>query len=225
MNINYLLQPIVDVHSGDVLHYEVLSRPKDLGGAESLEAYFETMAPATQMAIIQDQLECFAPYQIPLAINVSSSLLADPEQCFRLIELVGDHQMPVLLEFTEGTPLPPAGIVNPYFNQLRTVGCRVALDDFGAGCNQDIAGVQNYDFDVIKIDRSVSNRWNDPRRKASLSLLAQVIKMLGKTAIAEGIETQEQADSLSAMGFNQQQGYFHCRPGTMQEVRYAVGSH
>jgi len=223
VNIPYVLQPIVDVLSGDTLHYEVLSRPDSLDDAPSLEHYFENMTPALQLEIIRDQLQHFAVYQIPLAINVSPKLLDCPQQRHALVELIRTHDMPLLLEFTEGSPLPPEEQVNPYLRDLRAVGCQVALDDFGSGYNIDIASIQDYDFDVIKIDRSLSSRWDDPRRKPSLSLLAHLIKTLGKTAIAEGIETQAQADSLQTIGFNRQQGNYHCRPGTLQAIRPAAG--
>ena len=223
MNISYLVQPILDVPSGDVMHYEVLSRPSDLAGADSLESFFESMSAAQQFEIIHDQLIHFAPSHLPVSVNVSGRLLHDPQMCFRLIELLGDLSMPVMLELTEGHPLPTPDVVNPYFRQLRKVGCVLALDDFGTGHSANIDTIHHYDFDVIKIDRSLSNQWQDPTRSPSLALLAQVIQMLGKTAVAEGIETHEQMQGLAKLGYPQQQGYYHGRPCPLNEALHAVG--
>lgn len=221
--MNYLLQPILDMHSREAVHYEVLSRPSSIGAASCLEDYFERMSAAQQLEIIHDQLLHFAPSGLPLSINVSGRLLHDSDACFRLIEILGDFSMPLMIELTEGHPLPDAAQVNPYFRQLRSVGCLLALDDFGTGHSANIDTIHHYDFDVIKIDRSLSNQWQDPTRAPSLALLAQVINMLGKTALAEGIESKDQMEGLIKLGYQQQQGYFHGRPIELNEVLHAVG--
>lgn len=216
--MRFLLQPIVDVRSQDILHYEVLSRPTDVDPGTSLDSYFEQMSLAEQLSLIRAQLTHFADLDIPLSINVSSRILFDSTSCYRLIEMIGDHPKPVLLEFTEGHPLPPAGDVNPYFSQLRQLGAQMALDDFGTGHSTQMDIIHNYDFDVIKIDRSMILAWDDPQRSASLRVLSRVLQMLGRVCVVEGIETSEQKLGLLNMGFNLQQGYLHGRPQAWEQL-------
>lgn len=220
--MRFLLQPIVDAESQDLLHYEVLSRPDDLSPGQSLETYFEQMGLAEQLDLIQAQLTHFVDLDTPLSVNVSSKLLFDANSCYRLIEMIGDHPKPTLLEFTEGHPLPPAADVNPFFSQLRQLGARIALDDFGTGHSTQMEIIHNYDFDVIKIDRSMVMTWNDPKRAASLQLLGRVLQMLGRVCVVEGIETVEQKLGLMKLGFNLQQGYLHGRPQEWEQ-RDVVG--
>ncbi len=91
--------------------------------------------------------------------------------------------------------------------QIRELGCRVALDDFGAGYSS-LAQLKVLPLDYLKIDGSlVRNLLDDPQDRAILETVIQLGKALNLPLIAEHAATQAHVDALFAMGVEYVQGY------------------
>lgn len=202
MLAQYLYQNIIHAESGDIVHREVLSRPENMQGKDTLEAFFESMPPQTQLEWLEDQLDELSKHgDSSWAVNLSATCLVDDTTRPKAAELLRRHPYPVIIEITEGNPLPEAAVLNGFFNSLRQFGHRFALDDFGSGCNQHMSLIADYDFDIIKIDRSLTQDVDNRHVYTHLRLLRQFLRLASKTAVVEGIETQHQLDMLSTLGY------------------------
>ena len=93
--------------------------------------------------------------------------------------------------------------------QLRDIGVRTAIDDFGTGYSS-FAYLKQFPVDALKIDRSfVSGLPGDPRDAAVVRGVAGIGHDIGMEVVAEGVETQAQADALRAAGVLRAQGWLY----------------
>jgi diguanylate cyclase (GGDEF)-like protein len=116
------------------------------------------------------------------------------------------------IEITEGTLLEAGALERSNLNALREFGARVLLDDFGTGYSS-LGYLREFQIDVIKIDRSFTDRMLDDSHSAAL---IQAILAMGRgmdmEVVAEGIETEEQAKLLRLLGCRFGQGFGLGRP-------------
>ena len=161
-----------------------------------------------------------------MSINVSARQLRDPNFSGDVLEALHRsdiHPGYLQLEITETTVAQNRDTAIAILEQLRKVGVQVAIDDFGTGYSS-LSYLQDLPFDRIKIDKSfialIGSGGNSEK------ICRTIIKMaheLGKLAIAEGVETKEQADFLIANGCDSVQGYFYSHPLPQQEFLDFVG--
>lgn len=150
-----------------------------------------------------------------VAINLSSFQIASSGLAERVAELIERMQLdPRRLEFelTETAILGNKEIVNRNLTGLRELGCRIALDDFGTGYSS-LAWAKFCPVDVIKIDRSfVNNVTHEPADRAIIASVVELAHQLKVSVLAEGIETEDEAAALRALGCELVQGYLFARP-------------
>ena len=213
IDADFMVQHIVHWDSQEITHQEVLSRPKNMGGAPSLEVFFENMAPATQIEWLKLQLDDVVSRENATnSLNLSATALRAEEHREAVFDLLAGHREPVVLEITEGHPMPTPAIANAFFQRLRKLGHRLALDDFGAGESQKMSLIAEYDFDIIKIDRGVSARFEDTKVRQHLRVIRSFVSLMNKQCVVEGIESNDQLNTLRDLGFTTFQGYFLHRP-------------
>jgi FOG: EAL domain len=100
---------------------------------------------------------------------------------------------------------------------FRDAGIQVAIDDFGTGYSS-LTYLQKLDIDYLKIDQAfVRDLKSDSKNMALCTAIIVMAHELGLKVIAEGIETQEQHDLLSAAGCDYGQGYFYARPAEAED--------
>ncbi len=118
----------------------------------------------------------------------------------------------VTLEITERQELPDFSKAAGLVKSLRQRGYTVALDDAGIG-HSGLSYVQKLGADVIKIDKLfVDAVVSEHSARVLIGLLVNLARELGMTTVAEGIESQEQADALAALGVDKGQGYLMSPP-------------
>ena len=117
------------------------------------------------------------------------------------------------LEVTESLFLHNPAAAKAAFMQLKEAGLTLALDDFGTGYSS-LSYLQALPFDVLKIDqRFVAQlRPQDTKSEALVATIIALGRNFGMTVLAEGVETEEQASKLVALGCQQLQGYLLGRP-------------
>jgi EAL domain-containing protein (putative c-di-GMP-specific phosphodiesterase class I) len=102
---------------------------------------------------------------------------------------------------------------------LREVGVKFSIDDFGTGYSS-LAYLSTLPIDSLKIDRSfVSGMSEKPQNVEIVRAVMTLGRSLGKTIIAEGIETAEQLSMLEAIGVDMGQGYLLSRPLRAEQVQ------
>ena len=220
-------QPIVDIASRRAKSYETLLRYTDpVLGAVTPDEFIPLAEELGLISEIDDWVLANAmseaaavPGKVRLSVNVSPAWLADPSAINRLAELSHKHGMPLRrlgLEITERAALSAA--VPATLARLRAIGVRVLLDDFGTGYSS-LAYIRTLDIDAIKIDKGFLDGVNDDRHTiAILEAIVTLTDRLGAQAIAEGVETEEQAQLLASLGCRWAQGYHFGRPGPADEV-------
>jgi diguanylate cyclase (GGDEF)-like protein/PAS domain S-box-containing protein len=125
------------------------------------------------------------------------------------------------IEVTERVLLDDVERVATTFAEIKDLGVRLCIDDFGTGYSS-LSYLQNYPFDVLKIDRAFVH--GAVGHEGGISLLRAINSMaesLHLEVVAEGVETREQMDLLIELGCGFAQGFYFCRP--MSADRLGVG--
>jgi diguanylate cyclase (GGDEF)-like protein len=147
-----------------------------------------------------------------LNVNISARDLREPDfapavaRMLEEFELAGDR---IMLEVTETMVLEPGQSVAT-LHQLRALGVRVSLDDFGTG-HSTLTMLHDCPVDEIKLDRSFTQARVDGRVPVAAAVI-HLAQALGLHAVAEGVETSAQAEQLLALGYIAAQGYHFARP-------------
>jgi predicted signal transduction protein with EAL and GGDEF domain len=120
----------------------------------------------------------------------------------------------LMLEITEGVLIDNPEEVLKRIEQLRAIGVRIALDDFGSGYSS-LGYLQRFPFDKLKIDRSfVSTLGRSPNAAVIIQAIVALGRALGVTVVVEGVETEEQRVLLRLAGCDEMQGFLFARPNT-----------
>lgn len=150
-----------------------------------------------------------------IAVNVSAAQLLAPNFVETVQRALGEHLLAVAqidLELTESLVMTDiAGSIDK-LHQLREQGVKIAVDDFGAGYSSLIY-LAKLPVDYLKIDQAFVKGL--PQDRESVTIISSIIGLghaLGLQVIAEGVETQAQADLLVALGCDQIQGYYFAKP-------------
>lgn len=122
------------------------------------------------------------------------------------------------LEVTETALLDDSEATIEILHQLRALGVRISLDDFGVGYSS-LSYLRKFPFDRIKIDRSfVGTLGESPESVAIVHTIASLGSVLGVETTAEGVETIEQLDFVRECGCTAVQGYYFGKPCPAAEV-------
>lgn len=164
-----------------------------------------------------------------MSVNLSPRQLVDLHLVDDVIATMSRHGLyagELQLEITEGLLMEDPASAGRLFDELRAGGVQISLDDFGTGYSS-IGQMKNFAPDTVKIDRSFVSGIGGPDRSSDESLIAAIVGMsgaLGFRTIAEGVETQAQADRLFELGVPYAQGFHFSRPVLPEAMRAAVGS-
>ncbi len=121
------------------------------------------------------------------------------------------------LEITESLLIDNDGKVLEAIEALRRLGVRIALDDFGTGYSS-LSYLSRLPIDKLKIDQAFVRLLPDRHNEALVETIVLMARRLGKTVVAEGIETVEQRDYLTRLGCEIGQGYLFGRPSRPENL-------
>jgi diguanylate cyclase (GGDEF)-like protein len=234
-------QPIVDLPAGTVFGVEALIRwehpergfvspadfipvAEDNGLIVELGAW--VLRTACEQAVAwRDELGEDAPRRF--TVNVSARQLAEPGFADLVETVLAETGLPaavLVVEVTE-TAVFGGGPAVRALRDLDALGVRIALDDFGTG-HSSLTLLQTVPVHVLKVDKSfVDNITMAGRHAVIATALIQVADGLGLSAVAEGVETAEQAAELYRMGYRWAQGYHFGRPMPPAGISEAVRCH
>lgn len=217
-------QPIVDLRTGDIHHFEALCRfDRDQSPFELVRFAEETgAAPELDLAVLGKVLERVRRMPVNgngnrkrIAVNVSGAsitdarFMAEAEKLLRDCATAGDR---ILFEITESARINDLLQANSAIQRLRQWGFPVCLDDFGAG-TASFQYLSLIDVDIVKLDGStIRNARISPRGGAFLSALTEFCKRLGTEVVAEHIDCPDLMDFCIQSGCQLGQGYLFGRP-------------
>jgi diguanylate cyclase (GGDEF)-like protein len=238
--IAFHYQPIVDIASGRIVSVEVLARwhhPER--GAISPELFVPIAEESGCGGELLERLIAHAAVQFPpiaaadptgslaLAINVSASqLTAEPlvDSIRGLVAATGIEPERIIVEISESALSGAADSYLARFSELRALGVRVSLDDFGTA-STSIAQLRSLPIDQIKLDRSFVVGLGEASPDAALAAgVLPLARALGIEVVAEGIETEAQLAHLFALGYRTGQGYMLARPGPAADTATLVAA-
>jgi diguanylate cyclase (GGDEF)-like protein/PAS domain S-box-containing protein len=160
----------------------------------------------------QDSLGAQAPRQ--LAVNLSRAQLKRAGLVDDVRAVLQDHGMPpeaLQLEVTESLAAQDER-VQTTLRELKNLGVRLALDDFGTGYSS-LACLHQMPVDTVKVDRSfVKHAETIEYHRVLIEATIRVARTLGMTTVAEGIETEGQAELMLALECDRGQGFLFSRP-------------
>jgi EAL domain-containing protein (putative c-di-GMP-specific phosphodiesterase class I) len=223
----FAFQPVFCAATGKIDYFECLLRMRDLEGRLICGGEFITSIEQLGLiGFIDDYVldrtvhELTTNPSIKLGLNVSSRTAREGSWLRSLISLAQSRPglaQRLVVEITETAAFPDIEETARFVDTLRRAGCRVALDDFGAG-HTSLRHLETLAVDTIKIDRSFIRNLADNQEKQSASReLLSPIRAFGFATVAEGIENAEDAGAVRAEGFGYLQGY-HLGPPTIDRV-------
>jgi diguanylate cyclase (GGDEF)-like protein/PAS domain S-box-containing protein len=152
---------------------------------------------------------------IPLSVNVSPAQFRQPDFAVRVQAALAEHGTPagaLILELTEGLLIDQRDASLARMRELADLGIRFSIDDFGTGYSS-LSYLTSMPLYELKIDkRFIDDTPRDARDTAIVQAILAMARHLGLRVVAEGVETQEQADFLVAHDCDGLQGYLYARP-------------
>lgn len=154
-----------------------------------------------------------APFHIGINITARHCRdLALVDDCREFLDAFPAGAIVLVLELTERELIEPTNITQQLFGQLHALGVKIAIDDFGTG-HSSLAYLRQFNVDFLKIDQSfVAMIGADALSRHILDSIIELSGKLDLDMVAEGVETIEQRDYLTAHGVNFLQGYLFGRP-------------
>ncbi len=227
-------QPIVRLDSGDVCGVEALLRWNhptlgNISPAEFIPVAEETalIVPIGQWVLEQSVkwvLDTNRTRNTPLKVhvNLSKKQLMQPEiiDVIRdLLQTTGLDPALLDLEVTETAVVGEQGGLADRLAELRDLGCRLSMDDFGTG-QSSLSCLHEYPITTLKIDRSfISNMDIRSEFVAVVQAILTLARTLDVEVVAEGVETPGQMARLQALGCDHAQGYFFAKPMQGQDAK------
>ena len=231
-------QPIVPLDPDeDYRHYEILLRLKDKKGKIIAPGAFLPaaerygMMPLVDRWVVRNTLEALstawqgrklAPINT-VAINLSGGLLGDESFLDFVKEALNEYSLPPKLlcfEITETVAIANFTQAETFIRELRELGCRFSLDDFGSGF-ASFSYLKTLPVDYLKIDGSfVRHMDKDPVDYAMVDVINRIGQVMNLKTIAEFVENEDILDGLKTLGVNYAQGYHLGKPQPLYEVMY-----
>jgi diguanylate cyclase (GGDEF)-like protein len=214
-------QPIVPVQGSSEEFYEVLVRLPDKHGKYVLPSTFLPpaerfgMLAAVESQVLDKAFKALAGLRAAgrparLSVNLSGQGFEDPELGFRIKNALDTYDLKggsLVFEITEQTVVRYQQRVSALMEDLQAIGCRFALDDFGAGFSS-YSYMKHVPIDYIKISGEfVDNVATDPVDCALVKSIVQIARALGKQTIAENVENESVYRTIVSLGVDYCQGF------------------
>jgi PAS domain S-box-containing protein len=216
-------QPQVQLRSGKHTGFEVLARwnhatrgiilPDDFIPLAERDGWIHALTYQILMKAFSSALPL--PGELQLSVNISPIQLRDrslAKQFEEVARLTGFSLERVMVEITESAMTDNLALARLTAEELKELGCKLTLDDFGTGYSS-LRHLQSLPFDELKVDKSFVSSM--VQKRDSRKIVAAVVGLgqsLGLTTVAEGVESQEQAEMLLWLGCDTGQGWLFGRP-------------
>ena len=222
------LQPIVSTTTRKPMLYECLLRMQRPDGQIISAGDFIEVAEQLGLSRLIDRrtLEmsiAFAKLHpgVHLSVNVSSLTCSDHEWMATLHKLTGGQRQiteRITIEITETTAIDDMDQSIAFVDTLKELGCRVAIDDFGAGYTS-FKNLKHLAVDMVKIDGAfVKNLSADRTDAIFINTMAQLARSFGMTTVAEWVGDEVTAQLLADAGIDYMQGFYFGKPLMVTEV-------
>jgi diguanylate cyclase (GGDEF)-like protein/PAS domain S-box-containing protein len=237
-SFDFYYQPFVDTKSGIISGAEALIRWVEPDGNI---IYPDSFIPFSEKLGLIDQIDKIAINKVfmqvakwqkqsinfgPISINVSGKMFTDSEN---LIALLKDKLMQynitpsrIKIEITEGMLLENIDLAISTMYQIKKLGFKLSLDDFGTGFSS-LNYLKKFPIDVLKIDRSfIMDMHKSEVDKNIVRSIVNLADNLKLSVIAEGVEINEHLEFLQQLKCQQYQGYYFSKAIPIHEIELLV---
>ena len=157
---------------------------------------------------------------VPVAVNVSACQFTEPDFLDTVLGVLQRTGLPaelLELELTETAVVGDLAAMAPKIEQLRDLGIRVAIDDFGSGYSS-FSYLEKLPVSSVKIDRSFIKCLDSaPRARAVVKGMVTLAHSIGLRVVVEGVETAAQLEALCGSGADDVQGFLLGRPEIIEK--------
>ncbi len=156
-------------------------------------------------------------FDLPISINISPKQFERPDFVSRLRNNLAQTRCPasrIEIEITESMLVGEGFDAKQTLLDLRRAGFSIAVDDFGTGYS-NLAYIHQYPISVLKVDRSFIQMIED--QTSVVNMILSLCRLVGITAVAEGVETMDQLEWLQLNHCNQYQGYLFSKPQPLDD--------
>lgn len=223
-------QPIVDIRSGSLAGFEILARWSDPEAGALSPAQFIPLLDKHQLidtllqALMRSACSAAAKWQgsFFLAFNVTPDQLLSDDLPEWLITVASQTRFPlnrIQLEITESSLISDSAAAYRTLNRLNEIGVSISLDDFGTGYSS-LARLEAFPFRKLKIDAQfVRGLEHDNRKRRIVSAVIGLGQSLEITVVAEGVETESEAEILKGLGCPLGQGWLYGKGAPAAEAQ------
>jgi EAL domain-containing protein (putative c-di-GMP-specific phosphodiesterase class I) len=222
-------QPIISLQDGRVTGFEALARwQHPTRGLISPDAFIPLaedtgLIVPLGMTILKEACAQLHKWQtiavtkkpLTMSVNLSAKQFAQKGLVETVRKAIRDAKVEptsVHLEITESILMENAQSAIDTLQQLKAVGVKLSIDDFGTGFSS-LSYLHRFPFDIVKIDRSFVSRMNtDPDSSSIVETIIILANKLGKSIVAEGVETELNRTTLSEFSCEYGQGYLFSKP-------------
>lgn len=227
--LRVMYQPIVSIDTGQVVGSEALVRwqhpQRGLIGPGEFVPIAEEIGIISQVGewVLMESCRQLVAWQkmlprakaLSVSVNVSGLQLADnlfARKVEQILAVTGINPADLVLEVTETAIVADVEAAAAMLQDLRDIGVRVSLDDFGTG-HSSLSLLRQLPLTGLKIDQSFVRDAGGHRQYAAIvSAIISLVHNLNIDVVAEGVETLEQIALLQALGCAKGQGYLFSRP-------------
>ena len=225
-------QPILDLASNEVSQYELLLRLRTDGGsllppsaflyvAERFGTIIEIDSWVVQRAVALIATQAKAGRSLTLNVNISAKSIGDPKLVDVIDQAIADtciNPASLVFELTETAAVGNIDHAKKFTTELRSRGCRFALDDFGSGFGS-FYYLKHLPFDYFKIDGDFIRGFGaNAADQLVVEAIVWIAKGMGKKTVAEFVTDQEMADRLRRSGIDYAQGFHVGVPRPILEI-------
>lgn len=232
--VSLVYQPIREVRSGRIVAAEALMRLTTANGKPISPALFIPVAERTgaimelgRWAIRTACRDMIGNDLVPLvSVNMSAMQLKAPGFALSVAAMLAETAIAphrLALEVTEGLEIDNQPEIQNSIDEVRQLGVKVWLDDFGTGF-AGLSCLRKIDFDAVKIDRSFLHASHTPKGAAMLRDIVGLLKNAGHAIVVEGIEDQEQLDFLQEQAVELVQGFYLGKPMPLAAFKQFTGT-
>jgi len=230
-------QPEVEMPSGKVIGFEALARWHDpvlgdVGPSEFIVLAEENgLIGQLTRSIMTQVLDAMPSIRThvegaSISVNVSPQLFLNRQITNMLIDLMDERQFDLdglIIEITESDLPQHFSQMSVQLNTIRGLGVKVAIDDFGKG-HSSLSRLINMPLDKLKIDSSFVSGNNNRVQKDIIDVIMTLSHKLGLSVTAEGVETEDQMQTLIDCGCRHSQGWYFSKAIALEQV-LAIASH
>ncbi len=220
------VQPIFDVATGKCIGGEALIRwdsenlgflnpgdfiplAENLGLINVIGDYFLELACRINKSWSDMGVDAHLNVNLSIVQLMQNSIV---DNIKKIIEKTGVKPENIVLEVTESLAINDMKRMMKILSELKNIGVNIALDDFGTGYSS-LSYIRQMSFDIIKVDKTfVDDIVDDDYSKTFVKLITELSEQLNVKVCIEGVETEEQLNTLKKMNVSMIQGFFYGKP-------------